>query len=389
MIPAPLFRLLAIVALGAVASCAAPAGTPVTTTGFTLTQKSPKPSPVRVLPSPRLSSSPAPTPTPSPSPSASESESEATPTPTPTPTPVTTLESGLATSLGELAVASDGLVYFTEPAQHLIRSWDAESGEVATVAGTAGEAGEADGDAATARFDTPYGLALSGDGATLYVADSGNHVIRAVTLATGAVATIAGTADAAGSADADGAAARFDTPRGLCRIGSTLYVADAGNQAVRRVALAAPHAVDTLTASGLTEPYALAEITDALLVADRGARQLLKVLLADGTTTVLAGTGASGDADGDGAAAAFEQPGGLAVSGATAYLADTTNHRVRAVSLTAPYAVSTFAGSSTSGLANGSRTEARFDAPGGLGLLDGQLLVLDGGNGALRQIRQP
>src|SRR5690606_40996330 len=69
---------------------------------------------------------------------------------------------------------------------HAIRKIDAK-GNVTTLAGT-GEAGFADGDAGEAQFNSPQGIAIAADG-TVYVADSGNHVIRAIAK-DGAVTTL-------------------------------------------------------------------------------------------------------------------------------------------------------------------------------------------------------
>jgi len=72
---------------------------------------------------------------------------------------------------------------------------------VASLAGTvqqvigSGREGLIDGPASTAAFYQPQGLAIDGD--TLYVADTENHAIRTVDLATGTVATIAGTGEQA------------------------------------------------------------------------------------------------------------------------------------------------------------------------------------------------
>jgi DNA-binding beta-propeller fold protein YncE len=79
---------------------------------------------------------------------------------------------------------------------------------------------------------------VSADGATVYVADAGNNCIRAVTYPTGDVSTLAGSA-AGAAGDAVGAvgAARFRSPRALARSGSVLFVADSGNGNIKAVSL--------------------------------------------------------------------------------------------------------------------------------------------------------
>ena len=80
-------------------------------------------------------------------------------------------------------------------------------GDVTTFAGVAKAPGFADGIGRAARFASPTGIATDGGG-TLYVADTGNHVIRKVTSA-GVVTTRAGAVAIAGSEDGGGSAARF------------------------------------------------------------------------------------------------------------------------------------------------------------------------------------
>jgi hypothetical protein len=81
---------------------------------------------------------------------------------------------------------------------------------------------------------------VASDGAgNLYVADSGNHTIRKMVIATQAVSTLAGTAGQVGSADLPGAAARFNSPEGVASDGAgNLYVADTNNHTIRKVVIA-------------------------------------------------------------------------------------------------------------------------------------------------------
>ncbi len=93
----------------------------------------------------------------------------------------------------------EGRVYIADTYNHKIKVLDPKTGAVTTVAGT-GQAGHTDGPAAGARFFEPGGLSVapstradarSGQGATLYVADTNNHAIRAIDLASGVVKTLA------------------------------------------------------------------------------------------------------------------------------------------------------------------------------------------------------
>jgi sugar lactone lactonase YvrE len=131
-----------------------------------------------------------------------------------------------------LAVGDDGALYVADTQNNAIRV--VEDGVIRTLAGAA-EAGFVDGVGAEARFSGPQRIAV-GEG-TLYVADANNHAIRAVDLTTGAVTTVAGTG-ARGYAGDGGAAnaALLMYPYGV-NVGSdsALWIADSGNNVVRRV----------------------------------------------------------------------------------------------------------------------------------------------------------
>ncbi|MEB3220745.1 MAG: hypothetical protein VKS61_01575 [Candidatus Sericytochromatia bacterium] len=104
---------------------------------------------------------------------------------------------------------------------------------VETIAGT-GQEGLRNGAYREATFKDPQGIAVAPNG-TIYVADTGNHVVR--TLARGEVTTLAGTG-MAGDASGPATTAGFRDPRGLAldASGSTVYVADTGNGRVQAIA---------------------------------------------------------------------------------------------------------------------------------------------------------
>jgi DNA-binding beta-propeller fold protein YncE len=103
----------------------------------------------------------------------------------------------------------------------------------------AGNVGSADGNGTTARFWNPQGLAVDGVG-NIYVADTGNNVVRKIT-PMGQVTTIAGLAGVSGFADGPGLQARFNGPAGIAvDHAGNIYVADANNQIIRKIAMASP-----------------------------------------------------------------------------------------------------------------------------------------------------
>ena len=104
---------------------------------------------------------------------------------------------------------------------------------VTTLAG--GRQGSANGTGRDAKFDAPAGLALSEEERTLYIADSGNHCIRSLEIASRVVSTLAGECSPArnGTLNGTGTTARFQNPKHLAFHGGTLYVA--GSNSVRQI----------------------------------------------------------------------------------------------------------------------------------------------------------
>ncbi|HEX8282387.1 MAG TPA: hypothetical protein VF588_03490 [Pyrinomonadaceae bacterium] len=245
--------------------------------------------------------------------------------------------------LGALPVGAVGGLYllakWRRPAQRATPAgWAAR---VATVAGD-GSPGARDGAAAASSFGEPYGVAVGRDG-TVYVSDAGeSNRVRRLT-PRGEVSTLAGGRD--GFADGAGAAAAFSTPSGLALDGAgNLYVADTGNNRVRRVS-------------------------------------------PEGLVTTVAGEGAGGFRDGAAAEALFDAPIGVAVGReGEVYVADTYNDRVRVV--TKDGRVKTLAGVGTPGHADGGALDtALFDTPCALAVSDtGEVYVADTGNNRLRKI---
>jgi hypothetical protein len=125
-----------------------------------------------------------------------------------------------------------------------VRTVDLATAAVAFLAGHCTSQGLADGGAADARFRSPRAVTMSPDDATAYVADSGNHAIRAVVVATGAVSTLAGGGGAgrSGFVDSTPLAAMFNNPTGLAVVPGgagggvhALLVADRNNGRLRWV----------------------------------------------------------------------------------------------------------------------------------------------------------
>ena len=241
---------------------------------------------------------------------------------------------------------------------------------VSTFAGTAGAAAYGDAYAMGARFNAPQGIAVDGSG-NLFVSDTGNQRIRKVT--PGAfVTTVAGSGTAA-LADGTGPAARFSGPQGLAVDKSgVIYVTDTDNNCIRQISpggvvttLAGDATNDYLDATGRAARFNLpvgvaVDGTGRLFVTDVGNSRIRAVTPA-GVVTTLAGSGEPLYADGAGTTASFSSPLGIAVGGSTIYVADTLNHRVRAV--TSAGKVTTLAGSGAGAFNDGEPSVASFFGP--------------------------
>lgn len=235
-----------------------------------------------------------------------------------------------------------GNLFLADTANHVIRRVT-PAGQVTTFAGVAGQAGLANGCEAEVRFHSPRGVAIDGLG-FVYVADTGNRVIRRIT-PEGKVSTFAGTG-ASGSADGPGASASFMAPFGIA-LGAdgALYVSDAEAHTVRRIGTDA--VVSTLAgkagvsgaknASGINaefrEPRGLVEFAPGvLLVCDSGNHCLRQILTKTrAVTTFAGGLGVGGDVDGSIVNARFLYPSGVTAQSGVAYVADTGNGTVRRI----------------------------------------------------------
>lgn len=281
-----------------------------------------------------------------------------------------------------VAFADDGRVFVADSGNNVIRVI-ATDGTVSTLAGTAGESGFADGTGAEARFSIPTGIAVDTAG-TAYVADSGNHVIRKITPA-GVVTTLAGAATFPGSQDGESTVARFFQPSGLAvDARGNVFVADAGNHAIRKVTptgtvttLAGQLGISgsqdgTGTGARFSTPVGVAVAADGtVFVADQLNYAIRQVTSAGVVTTLAGSLGQAGDADGNGGTARFRSPTAVGVdTNGTLYVTDRDNHLIRTV--TAAGDVATLAGvSGVAGVATGA-------LPGGLNQPWGLALGNDG-----------
>eukprot|EP00397_Hematodinium_sp_SG-2012_P005459 GEMP01005479.1.p1 GENE.GEMP01005479.1~~GEMP01005479.1.p1 ORF type:complete len:641 (-),score=202.96 GEMP01005479.1:1840-3762(-) len=132
-----------------------------------------------------------------------------------------------------IAVSSSGDVYVADSGNHCIRKIDARTGIVTTVAGT-GKQGWRDGVASVAEFNHPRAVAVAGDGC-VYISEWGNHTIRKFDPVDGCVVTLAGVGEN-GFHNGEGCMAQFNSPSGMAFGHSgVLYVAEHGNHCIRAI----------------------------------------------------------------------------------------------------------------------------------------------------------
>jgi len=208
-----------------------------------------------------------------------------------------------------------------------------------------GEPGLVDGAAERAAFQQPQGMATSGT--TLYVADTENHAIRSIDLETGAVATLGGTGEQALAAGAGGPG----------------------------------------RSTALSSPWDLALGDGVLYIAMAGIHQIWSLDLQSGAVAPFAGTGREGLLDGPAGQAWFAQSSGLALSGGHLYVADSEVSAVRDIDLR-PRMVTTIVGEDlfVFGDQDGEGDAVRLQHPLGITAHDGVVFLADSYNHKIKRL---
>ena len=275
-------------------------------------------------------------------------------------------------------------------------------GNIITVAG-GGVGGNSP--ATSALLRSPQGVALDGAG-NAYVADTGNHLVRKISATTGLITTIAGTGlDLYGGDGGPAAAANLNGPQGVALDGAgNLYIADTGNQRIRKVNLATG-VITTVAGNGsagfsgdhgfastasLSYPAGVAlDGAGNLYIADTNNYRIRKVNSA-GIITTVAGTGNPGySGDGQAALAAGTYANAVAADAAgNLYIADSSNNRIRKV-VASTGIISTVAGSGVAGYGGdmGPASSAQLNSPSGVALdASGNLYIADRYNYRVRKV---
>ena len=284
-------------------------------------------------------------------------------------------------------ITTDGkYLYVADSSNFTIRKVGIAFSNVSTVAGSAADPpGSSNGTGKTARFNNPRGITT--DGTNLYVADSGNNTIRKIEIATRVVTTLAGSAAGLpGAADGTGGDAAFYNPQGITTNGTNLYVADYGNNTIRKIVIGSG-VVTTLAgkagnagwangAGGFARfdaPYGITSDGRNLYVTD--FRSIVrKVVIASGVVTTLAGwPGVYGSADGAGFSVSLTSPGNIPTTPFVAFSS-------------AGGGVTNFVSYSSIGFLISSFGDARFWYPHGITTDGRSLFVADGVNNMIRKV---
>ncbi|MEU7280106.1 RICIN domain-containing protein [Streptomyces sp. NPDC045431] len=299
----------------------------------------------------------------------------------------------------------EGTLYISEYAGHRVRKVTTD-GKISTVAGTGSPGRGAEGvSALSAALQNPRGIALDSAG-DLYITDCGNHRIRKITMADGKIRTFAGTGTGAHGGDgALATATHLHTPLDVAvDSAGDVYIADYGNHRIRKVT--ADGKISTVagtgspglapdgtlaTAAQLKNPTAVTvDSAGNLYIADYGNQRVRKVTKADGKIRTVAGTGAAAFG-GDGVqavSAPLSTPMAMVVDSAgDLYIADRDNHRVRKVAADGKISTVAGTGTATYGGDGESAASAKLKSPHGLAVdcVD-TLYIADHANNRVRKV---
>ncbi len=299
---------------------------------------------------------------------------------------------------GKVAADAAGVtLYVADSNHHRIVAVALAERLIAEVIGD-GMPGFCDGRFAQARFNRPQGLVV--DGALLYVADTGNHAIRALDLRGRTVTTLAGTGEqASGMArGGEGRSIPLNSPWDLVAVGRTLYVSMAGSHQIWTLDLdtleTRPYAGSgredlmdgSLGSAMFAQPSGITYADEQLIVADSESSAIRTVGLdPDGTVSTLTGSGLFefGDADGALDRARLQHPLGVLAHEGLIYVADSYNHKVKVID-PARGTCHTVVGTGEPGMSDGAADKAELNEPAGMAVAAGRIYIADTNNHAIR-----
>lgn len=289
----------------------------------------------------------------------------------------------------DVAVHTDGTVYITDFGNRRLRKITPQE-HVHTVAGD-GNYGNTNGNVTTARFKEISMIALDAAG-NIYILDGSNWEVRKIT---GAVISVFAGRGIFGFHDGRADSAYFRQCWGITADGNgNVYVADTFNERIRKIANGYVTTYAGMETTGYLDGNALQaqfnkpagialDRQGNLYVAELYNHRIRKITAA-GIVSTYAGNGTQGFADGEAAAAQFYSLTDVVIDAkGNLYVAD--SHRIRKI--TPGGQVSTIAGDTAPGFADGEGNQARFSYPTGLGIdASGDIYVADKQNNRIRKI---
>ena len=256
-----------------------------------------------------------------------------------------------------VGVDSKGNIFVADLGSSTIRKISTDK-TVTTFAGS-GKPGFKDGKGKEAEFSFPHAIAIDSED-NLFIADISNNRIRKIT-PDGTVSTYAGSGEK-GFRDGNASSAQFNMPIDVAvDKNGNLYVADIGNQRIRKIQASPSNFWDallrffgikkinvyTLAGNGRTGykngkgkeakfngPHGIAVDNNGNLIVAELYNHVIRSISQDGKVSTLCGNGEKGDIDGDGIKAQFNQPGGVTIDkDGNIIIADLYNHKVKKIIL--------------------------------------------------------
>jgi len=308
----------------------------------------------------------------------------------------------------DVAFDAAGNLYFSDTFNCRIRRVDARSGTISTIAGNGDKGYAGDGGPATAAaLNEPYGIVLDRAG-NIFVADRLNRRVRRIDAATGIITTTAGTGEAAYGGDGGPATqAGLAEPNGLAFDAAErhLYITDVADNRVRVIDLAtgtiatfagtgaAEHSGDggKATAAGTFGARAVKVGADGTVyILERQGSSLRAVDPATGIITTIAGTTARGYGGDGGPAleAVFDAPKEMAIDrDGSLLIVDTENHAIRRIDHGTAIVTAIAGGHQGGDGDGGAATQAGLDRPHGAVVgPDGAIYIGDTNNHRIRKV---
>lgn len=299
-----------------------------------------------------------------------------------------------------VAMTSSGNVDFTDTQNNVVRQLNVSTGHVSTIAGTGVAGYSGDGGLATsAELNQPTGIFIDSSG-NVYIADTGNNVIRKISASTGDISTVAGDGTAGYTGDGGAAtSAELNGPQGVFVDSSgDMDIADTGNNVIRYVAASSGHITTFAGGPGSGTATSVSQIPDYvvvssgdLYVADQDHNVVRKVVLSTGAESTVAGNGGQGYTGDGGLATAAQLNGPTAIavdSSGDVYIADSGNNVIREVAASSGD-ISTIAGNGIAGYSGdgGLATAAELGGPEGVAVdSSGDVFISDTENDVIREV---